>query len=139
MRERRAGLGAACRWPNICTCRHPRPQFAGAGVLTRASPVDGDGLVRLILGQELAGSKNFLHIRLEQCSNARGEVAQEPQSGKGERGSLSLAVFLLETVLRFAVQLFRGSSAVEQPAVNRLVVGSNPTRGAKIIRSKSAN
>ena len=25
---------------------------------------------------------------------------------------------------------FRGSSAVEQPAVNRLVVGSNPTRGA---------
>jgi hypothetical protein len=26
--------------------------------------------------------------------------------------------------------LFRGSSVVEQPAVNRLVVGSNPTRGA---------
>jgi NTP pyrophosphatase (non-canonical NTP hydrolase) len=26
--------------------------------------------------------------------------------------------------------VFRGSSAVEQPAVNRLVVGSNPTRGA---------
>ena len=28
------------------------------------------------------------------------------------------------------LQLIRGSSAVEQPAVNRLVVGSNPTRGA---------
>ena len=27
--------------------------------------------------------------------------------------------------------LFRDSSAVEQSAVNRLVVGSNPTRGAK--------
>ena len=27
-------------------------------------------------------------------------------------------------------RLFLGSSAVEQPAVNRLVVGSNPTRGA---------
>jgi hypothetical protein len=26
--------------------------------------------------------------------------------------------------------LIRGSSVVEQPAVNRLVVGSNPTRGA---------
>src|SRR5690606_9542979 len=26
--------------------------------------------------------------------------------------------------------LFRGSSVVEQPTVNRLVVGSNPTRGA---------
>jgi hypothetical protein len=26
--------------------------------------------------------------------------------------------------------VFRGSSVVEQPAVNRLVVGSNPTRGA---------
>ena len=31
--------------------------------------------------------------------------------------------------------LFRGSSAVEQPAVNRLVAGSNPARGA--ISSKS--
>ena len=30
--------------------------------------------------------------------------------------------------------LFRGSSAVEQPAVNRLVVGSNPTRGANDAR-----
>ena len=29
-----------------------------------------------------------------------------------------------------ARRLFRGSSVVEQPAVNRLVVGSNPTRGA---------
>src|SRR5262245_17224417 len=27
-----------------------------------------------------------------------------------------------------------GSSAVEQPAVNRLVAGSNPARGAKLIR-----
>ena len=29
-----------------------------------------------------------------------------------------------------AGSVFRGSSAVEQPAVNRLVVGSNPTHGA---------
>ncbi len=29
-----------------------------------------------------------------------------------------------------AEALIRGSSVVEQPAVNRLVVGSNPTRGA---------
>ena len=28
-------------------------------------------------------------------------------------------------------RLFPGSSAVEQPAVNRLVAGSNPARGAK--------
>ncbi len=28
--------------------------------------------------------------------------------------------------------LFRGSSTVEQSTVNRLVVGSNPTRGAEI-------
>jgi hypothetical protein len=27
--------------------------------------------------------------------------------------------------------VFPGSSAVEQPAVNRLVAGSNPARGAK--------
>ena len=30
-----------------------------------------------------------------------------------------------------ASRLFLGSSAVEQPAVNRLVAGSNPARGAK--------
>src|SRR5262249_40245096 len=29
-------------------------------------------------------------------------------------------------------RLFPGSSAVEQPAVNRLVAGSNPARGAKL-------
>jgi hypothetical protein len=29
-----------------------------------------------------------------------------------------------------ALPLFPGSSAVEQPAVNRLVAGSNPARGA---------
>jgi hypothetical protein len=30
--------------------------------------------------------------------------------------------------------VFPGSSAVEQPAVNRLVAGSNPARGAKQIK-----
>src|SRR5262252_1708714 len=34
--------------------------------------------------------------------------------------------------------LFRGSSAVEQPAVNRLVVGSNPTRGASDFKGLTA-
>ena len=35
------------------------------------------------------------------------------------------------TYMRRAI---RGSSVVEQPAVNRLVVGSNPTRGATFLR-----
>ena len=30
----------------------------------------------------------------------------------------------------FGIYIFRGSSAVERPPVKRLVVGSNPTRGA---------
>jgi hypothetical protein len=34
--------------------------------------------------------------------------------------------------LREPLPLFPGSSAVEQPAVNRLVAGSNPARGAKL-------
>ena len=34
-------------------------------------------------------------------------------------------------------RLFPGSSAVEQPAVNRLVAGSNPARGAKLDQSLS--
>ena len=32
--------------------------------------------------------------------------------------------------------MFRGSSAVEQPTVNRLVVGSIPTRGATLLGLK---
>jgi hypothetical protein len=32
------------------------------------------------------------------------------------------------------LRLFPGSSVVEQPAVNRLVAGSNPARGAKQIK-----
>jgi hypothetical protein len=38
---------------------------------------------------------------------------------------------LLYAGFRHASRLFPGSSAVEQPAVNRLVAGSNPARGAK--------
>ena len=34
--------------------------------------------------------------------------------------------------------LFRSSSVVEQPAVNRRVVGSNPTCGANISRCPSS-
>jgi hypothetical protein len=34
--------------------------------------------------------------------------------------------------------LFPGSSAVEQPAVNRLVAGSNPARGAKLKQALSS-
>src|SRR5690348_4611719 len=35
------------------------------------------------------------------------------------------------TVVRCVASSFPGSSVVEQPAVNRLVAGSNPARGAK--------
>ena len=44
-----------------------------------------------------------------------------------------------ESLLLYATQLdehiFPGSSAVEQPAVNRLVAGSNPARGAILLQS----
>ncbi len=33
----------------------------------------------------------------------------------------------------FKNNIFRGSSVVERPAVNRLAVGSNPTRGANFL------
>src|SRR5262249_55232658 len=38
---------------------------------------------------------------------------------------------------RTLARVVPGSSAVEQPAVNRLVAGSNPARGAKISRMNS--
>ena len=40
--------------------------------------------------------------------------------------------------LALAPGLFPGSSVVEQPAVNRLVAGSNPARGAKQIKVLAA-
>jgi hypothetical protein len=40
--------------------------------------------------------------------------------------------------LRARQLLFPGSSAVEQPAVNRLVAGSNPARGAKLSQALNA-
>jgi hypothetical protein len=40
--------------------------------------------------------------------------------------------------LRARQLLFPGSSAVEQPAVNRLVAGSNPARGATKIKALAA-
>ena len=41
------------------------------------------------------------------------------------------AALLYATAITRAAALFPGSSVVEQPAVNRLVAGSNPARGAK--------
>jgi hypothetical protein len=41
------------------------------------------------------------------------------------------AALLYATALARAAAMFPGSSVVEQPAVNRLVAGSNPARGAK--------
>ena len=43
---------------------------------------------------------------------------------------------LLYAAHRLASRLFPGSSAVEQPAVNRLVAGSNPARGANNQKSR---
>ena len=44
------------------------------------------------------------------------------------------AALLYATALARAAAIFPGSSVVEQPAVNRLVAGSNPARGAKQIK-----
>jgi hypothetical protein len=50
-----------------------------------------------------------------------------PRAFKGRQALLY--AFRVREVLSFP-----GSSAVEQPAVNRLVAGSNPARGAKYIK-----
>ena len=54
-------------------------------------------------------------------AGAAGVEGRARQAGAGLR-RLSRVLYALVTI--------RGSSVVEQPAVNRLVVGSNPTRGA---------
>ena len=52
-----------------------------------------------------------------------------------EGGARRLRSFRAAPNLVESALLFLGSSAVEQPAVNRLVVGSNPTRGASFHRA----
>jgi hypothetical protein len=61
---------------------------------------------------------------------ARAKECPQKRRPGGEEGASPHQGFLLRAPPRDGVRLFRGSSAVEQPAVNRLVVGSNPTRGA---------
>ena len=50
-------------------------------------------------------------------------------------GPFPLAPNLIETRPPAQRRVFLGSSVVEQPAVNRLVVGSNPTRGAILFKT----
>ena len=47
---------------------------------------------------------------------------------------------MFDKLIVFAIitTLFPGSAAVAQLAVNQLVVGSNPTPGAKVYRQRSA-
>lgn len=52
------------------------------------------------------------------------------QARRSRSDCLPLAVMTAIGPPSSSVPLFRGSSVVEQPTVNRLVVGSNPTRGA---------
>ena len=47
----------------------------------------------------------------------------------------SCRAFVIRRVASYICGVFLGSSVVEQPAVNRLVAGSNPARGAKTQRS----
>ena len=60
------------------------------------------------------------------------------QRGQNVRGRNEPGLFMLSMPDRLcymrsdASRLFPGSSAVEQPAVNRLVAGSNPARGATL-------
>jgi hypothetical protein len=51
-----------------------------------------------------------------------------------ENALCKATVRLLYARLQRRASTFPGSSAVEQPAVNRLVAGSNPARGANKIR-----
>ena len=91
-----------------------------------------------------AGLACSLAAQLSACSitrDPRGIPLQRKQvlrsNGKPEDTAAAniKSVGKLETVLLYAVKFtrayaFPGSSAVEQPAVNRLVAGSNPARGA---------
>ena len=61
-----------------------------------------------------------------------GEAAGHPGTGKLALSALLKPVRLCySNELAASAAVFPGSSAVEQPAVNRLVAGSNPARGAK--------
>ena len=98
--------------------------------------------------------RSGLQNRLPRFNSGRGlqaSVAKRVEAGQMVRGGLcGLGKPRFDTLGRFqrrngfvicgfrrASRLFPGSSAVEQPAVNRLVAGSNPARGATSIKVRS--
>ena len=82
---------------------------------------------------------NLLQISPVPSPAAAHDLAREQAGADRRRGVTRLAAFkagpaLLYALAREQVRSFPGSSAVEQPAVNRLVAGSNPARGAKFFK-----
>ena len=76
------------------------------------------------MGPSTAG--DFLMLEASDYG-AKRRFAGEPE-GDTKKGWSERLQFAISQ--RSKVILFRGSSVVEQSAVNRSVVGSNPTRGA---------
>jgi hypothetical protein len=59
-------------------------------------------------------------------------AAPDQQLSRPAIAALQSRAALLYASRTLLLALFLGSSVVEQPAVNRLVAGSNPARGAKL-------
>src|SRR5690606_28128025 len=77
------------------------------------------------------GTTDFAHCLVLICNFVVTKTS--PSCGKNRKiakGALQIKkVFAIGTLVATSTP-FPGSSAVEQPAVNRLVAGSNPARGA---------
>jgi hypothetical protein len=140
--------------PGSRTVVGPAPFLYRAGALDRKSLIARGKAWHRSAGAPRNGHvaewlRNGLQNRVPRFNSGRGlhfifdstilespDVAPHGIGGKAENGcteALSLAPGLCyrHPALRaFTLPVFPGSSAVEQPAVNRLVAGSNPARGA---------
>ena len=93
----------------------------------------GRGLQPSLAQRVKVARRSFMRRRATRVAASYGKAAQA-KPRQTHRDFRRIAAFKAGPALLYALRarqlLFPGSSAVEQPAVNRLVAGSNPARGA---------
>jgi hypothetical protein len=126
-RSGNASTGETLTWAFRCRSVPNRPSATLQTVLSAGNCAMGPrgGVVT----QRSAKPCTPVQFRAWPPDAASGRTCEPNLPERRERAWRSACDLLRGTALT-DTRLFRGSSAVEQPAVNRLVVGSNPTRGA---------
>ncbi len=122
-----AGATWRSGYATVCKTVYPGSIPGVASNIRAVPPIQCSLPAPLSLAPAAKAARSCLRRRIGAAAPAAGEnvAAARERAWRSARNLLRGATL--------TDRLFRGSSAVEQPAVNRLVVGSNPTRGANVL------